>query len=70
MICPMLSSREEAFTKCQRAKCAWWSKENKACAVKVIAENGGICCQPYGDYAGLLPTIEDDETDMPDRGNS
>lgn len=66
MICPILSNGGGNPEKCQRGKCAWWSKESKACAVKVISENGGICCQPHSEYAELA-ALADDETDMSDR---
>ena len=64
MICPVLRVIGERYDKCQRSQCAWWSKENRACAVRVIADNGGYCCQSHGDYE----EIQDDETDMADRG--
>lgn len=49
---------------CEHGSCAWYSKENGMCAVQVIAQYGGFCCQPHVEYAELLP---DDETDMEDR---
>ena len=58
MFCPMRGVR------CTD-ECAWWCNEAGACAVTVIAETGGYCCQPHGEYADLFP---DDGTDMEDRG--
>ena len=58
-ICPLCGVR------CRMEDCAWWSEDNETCAVVLLAENGGFCCQPHGEYAELLP---DDETDMEDRG--
>lgn len=63
MICPVSRVIGERYGKCQRSQCAWWVKETRACAIRVIAETGGYCCQSHSDYEA----IQDDETDMKDR---
>lgn len=56
MNCPMMG-----MISCRKETCAWWSDGNQCCAIKAIADNGGICCQSHGEYDDLLSSAKDGE---------